>query len=202
MQMNLSEFLKLDDFIGSTKDVERYRKRIRFKEIKNYILIALIIVAIPLEIISLVQKKNIDLPFLVLIFLLPKVVWDIKKFRERKEVFESFDKGTIDLSKLEKVLSSLANRFIKCYEKGYNKSYYDFYTVHTGYPSMSATLTDSFWIGLAVGKRLFRLKDRIEAKRLMKDIRAFNYRIDSDYLVKLSIKEPNSYNETLKGCID
>ena len=111
--------------------------------------------------------------FLPLAMLAAAILYKLND-RDSRDMKLMENASELDREKVDKALQRQFEKLDKEYSIGYNRSYFDVFTFHSG-NSMGGAMADSAFITLAITKRMRRFKYRLKAKSRIRRIQAFNY---------------------------
>lgn len=178
----ISEYLKSDVFRGTRED---YRKYLNLRKINMFFYLGFLVSAIFFLLVNLITKKEpvyALVPFVICgaYMIFGRLFVDGRHGIRQITDWTNFNKlktlrGEAAISHSDKVFTKLFKALDSAYRKGYNKSFFDVYIINTNPQSLADTMGNSFWVSLAIGKRMFAGMYKVLAKTNLKIIRAFTF---------------------------
>lgn len=170
----------LEDVKGTEKDVIKAKGKYKRQK---YLMMGYVL----LFIISIIFSGEKFLPngILKLLVVLAFAGYFIHQSKSMLNLFDSLETELTseETTAIEKKLDKLARKHSKLYAKGHNRAYHDTFVIHGG-NSMYGTMATSFWISLAITKRISRFYDRYRAKGALREIRACQYLIANNEFLR------------------
>lgn len=176
------EYLRSDLLRGNRED---YRKYLNLHKMNVIFNVGFFVSAAFLAIVSAITGRELLIavvPFVIcgayILFgnfivdgrNVPKKIKDWNNLGKLKTL-----KGNALINHSDKAFTRLIKLFDKASRKGFNKSFYDIFIINTNPQSTYDSYGNSFWITLAIGKRLFFGMYKVQARTYLRIIRAYTY---------------------------